>query len=1734
MSGGRQLQVGACVEIVGLTSRPELNGCVGAVRACLASGRVEVRLTPLAPRKATLRDDSPDANGFITNARGVVFSGVSATKAVGRSSSIGAGDAPPAGGVVGETKALKPANLVELPFKRGNLFKHKQGGKRWRRHAGGGTWQRLWFELFVDRLEYGSKMSARRRLSGNAATLAGSGGGAATANAGTEYSDGERGVFEFEGRRVTFAVDPTPVAAGDGGPCPDRAFKIMLLGGPSETAELRLGTSRQEEIVAWMQAVGQQELAQSGLAPPELARAVALAASVAARALSRMDSEDATEEADVEQSVAVEEQGEQEAGDTPARSGAGGKARGSILTRLLYRGNSSRSGAGDSTVPPSHATALRSHSRRDSTLAVALGLNGQNGVGGGGAGSSSGCSGAQRGAFSASGSGVMLTLGAQSRQIRRAAWRSAWLDSTAGSSSGGVGAGNAVATPAVDGDDDASGDAHVPGVVFEVALPDNQHIPVLGDAPLPTPPDPLPASGAHVQLRGLKSKPELNGTSGIVEGGLDDASGRLAIVCAADGETRAFKPDNLCIEHRDSCSGEEREGEMPWLLQQAALGAESWGQALSIGLGDTGAAAAAAAPWLGAADREAMGVGASAGAVTGGSKPHPHGASEGAGGLLQLWPQLRSIAMELREIGSSGANTGNFGHNRGNSWRGGSKGSLFRHGSVLTRAGMQSSSQLLTKPVSPLPFDAAHETAEGADPHSPRIFVPRLVRPPSAAEMQAAASNVAFSSTAAVPAPQAWQRSLWLAVEVSIESEQEAAAVVTRAAAVEAAARAAAAVAPAVLGAEVGTKEGGKEVSVPMLAPQDINDSGALYAVTEQQQMRPQDGASDGTGGASFCLTLSVPCPEGADESIDDNPNVGGLHLRFDVRVRENGSKSSGRGALVGCARYHLCAAQLKDLGGAANGGLALDMELLPVAATESEAHAGGFSFDELAKLVRGEQMAKVEEISTGAAAAGMVALPTKSSATDIGAVEEVEAPLSSAPMVTQEPPARSKPKFSCLTLAAGSTLGVVLQRTCSLVLPAAGIFAARSRCYDLTAATSPQVSTEVGMETADGKSASAQTKEETTNPFSKGTYYASGGSGGRAKLAWGTKSPMLHAPPSLPAPAPSKIGGNAHARTRSASAANCLCVREELSQTLGCFSVPALFLEHRARQWEVTVERQCTVARDFSAGTWRATAGSLKAAGVALPDALVDRCAAAARAARARARLYASLAVLAEADGGVDSCMTFRPSVLKGDCALAGVPINLHVQLFTVLRRQEEAEPDGPKAGGAAAELSHVHDFVTVGAFAAHSDGFAKGGGLRRMLAACTSARRELNLAEGVAAASAEVAAAAAAEISASGSSGGMLKRQAHRKKMEKADRGLAAAELLRQRLVDVELAAAARLDIVASQALATLHASFCAKLDLCLLVMKEHANALAAAEAAEAGAAAAAVAGNSAASSKASIYLTSYADAAAASAASTDLSSQLPWALATLDAMRGCGFLVCFESLLSTTGKELGMLEDHVAGCGFLRGVSFRLVAAPELENEANRGADVGGGSTRAADPPSPEASARWGAWEGTRAAWWTGDEDACEGRAVPARARGGAGGLGSIQEDEDEEDEDEEKEDGVGRKSDKQAMADPAEATAERERAATLERERAATLAARRRHRSAGSVLTRISLSSAVPALGEGAATQGRSHAMVDDLVVRLPQLHPRSSLSLTHSHTHSLHSLPPSLPHSLPHSLTRSHR
>ena len=55
------------------------------------------------------------------------------------------------------------------------------------------------------------------------------------------------------------------------------------------------------------------------------------------------------------------------------------------------------------------------------------------------------------------------------------------------------------------------------------------------------------ATGAVVELQGLRSKPELNGTAGTVIAGPDPASGRFQVECGHDGETRLLKPVNLRI-----------------------------------------------------------------------------------------------------------------------------------------------------------------------------------------------------------------------------------------------------------------------------------------------------------------------------------------------------------------------------------------------------------------------------------------------------------------------------------------------------------------------------------------------------------------------------------------------------------------------------------------------------------------------------------------------------------------------------------------------------------------------------------------------------------------------------------------------------------------------------------------------------------------------------------------------------------------------------------------------------------------------------------------------------------------------------------------------------------------------------------------------------------------------------------------------------------------------------------
>jgi hypothetical protein len=61
----------------------------------------------------------------------------------------------------------------------------------------------------------------------------------------------------------------------------------------------------------------------------------------------------------------------------------------------------------------------------------------------------------------------------------------------------------------------------------------------------PPPPPPAFARGAAVELHGLVSKPELNGTRGVVVAGPARATGRYSVRCATDGKDRALKEQNL-------------------------------------------------------------------------------------------------------------------------------------------------------------------------------------------------------------------------------------------------------------------------------------------------------------------------------------------------------------------------------------------------------------------------------------------------------------------------------------------------------------------------------------------------------------------------------------------------------------------------------------------------------------------------------------------------------------------------------------------------------------------------------------------------------------------------------------------------------------------------------------------------------------------------------------------------------------------------------------------------------------------------------------------------------------------------------------------------------------------------------------------------------------------------------------------------------------------------------------
>ena len=66
------------------------------------------------------------------------------------------------------------------------------------------------------------------------------------------------------------------------------------------------------------------------------------------------------------------------------------------------------------------------------------------------------------------------------------------------------------------------------------------------------------AAGAAVELHSLKGKAELNGTAGTVVAGPDAATGRFQVRCDHDGETRAFKPENLTVSRAPAAEEDER------------------------------------------------------------------------------------------------------------------------------------------------------------------------------------------------------------------------------------------------------------------------------------------------------------------------------------------------------------------------------------------------------------------------------------------------------------------------------------------------------------------------------------------------------------------------------------------------------------------------------------------------------------------------------------------------------------------------------------------------------------------------------------------------------------------------------------------------------------------------------------------------------------------------------------------------------------------------------------------------------------------------------------------------------------------------------------------------------------------------------------------------------------------------------------------------------------------------
>ena len=71
----------------------------------------------------------------------------------------------------------------------------------------------------------------------------------------------------------------------------------------------------------------------------------------------------------------------------------------------------------------------------------------------------------------------------------------------------------------------------------------------------------------------------------------------------------------------------------------------------------------------------------------------------------------------------------------------------------------------------------------------------------------------------------------------------------------------------------------------------------------------------------------------------------------------------------------------------------------------------------------------------------------------------------------------------------------------------------------------------------------------------------------------------------------------------------------------------------------------------------------------------------------------------------------TFKPSSKKSDFGLRYIPINLHVHIMTMSGKEKSIDKSTGAVRLADFESSYTCDFVTVGAFAAHTKKFKSGG---------------------------------------------------------------------------------------------------------------------------------------------------------------------------------------------------------------------------------------------------------------------------------------------------------------------------------------------------------------------------------------------------------------------------------------